>query len=113
MQLSRSVWLMFRKALLWLKLSNYPLEVLTHLNSYCVESCIVSYDRQHRLGVYSCNYRFSRLVSFINDYIAGEEQSDVDLLLQSLECEMRIARAQDHIVAEIHTELLFQFVFDV
>src|SRR5687767_1134666 len=98
---------------LWLKLSNYPLEVFIHLNSYCIESCIVSYYREHRLGVYSCNYRFSRLVSFINDYIAGKKQSDVDLLLKCLECELRITCAEDHIVAEIHTELFFQFVFDV
>lgn len=34
-------------------------------------------------------------------------------LLQSLVRESRNARAEDHIVAEIHTELFFQFVFDV
>jgi len=34
-----------------LKLSNYPLELFIYLRSYCVESRIVSYHRQHRLGV--------------------------------------------------------------
>ena len=70
-----------------LKLSNYPLELFIHLSSYCVESRIVSYYRQHRLGVYRCDDRFPGFVSFIYDDIAGKKQSDVDLLLQSLVCE--------------------------
>ena len=109
----RSVAELRKSFIIWLKLSNYPLELFIHLSSYCVESRIVSYHRQHRPGVYRRNYRFSRFVSFINDDVAGKEQSDVDLLLQSLVCERRIAGAEDHIVAEINTELLFQFLLYV
>src|SRR5687767_8699698 len=96
------------------KLSDYTLELFIYLGSYRVDGCVVGSDHgQHRLRIDRRNHRFPGFVSFINDDIAGKQQSDADLFLQSLVCERRIAGAEDDIVAEIHTELLFQFFLDV
>ena len=96
-----------------LKAINYPFESFIHLGSDCVETCIVSNYRQHSPCIYCRHYRFSSLVSVINDDVAGKEQSDVDLLLQSLICERWITCTEDHIVAEINTQLLFKFLLNV
>ena len=65
-----------------LKLCDYTLELFIYLGSYCVDSCIVSsHHGQHRLRIDRGDYRFSGFVSFINDDIAGKQQSDAELLL--------------------------------
>ena len=97
-----------------LKLGHHTPELFIYLGSYCVDSCIVgSYHGQHRFCIDRRNDGFSGFVSFINNDIAGKQQSDTDLLLQSLVCQRWIAGTEDHIVAEIYTELLFQFRLDV
>src|SRR6185295_8438957 len=85
-------------------LSNYAPEFFIYLSCHRIEGCIIAfYDRQHCSGV-DCRYhRHSSFLGLINDDIAGQKQSDVDLLLQSLVCERWIAGAENHIVAEIHT----------
>jgi hypothetical protein len=49
-------------------------------------------------------------VLLTNNHITRQQQSHVDFLLQGSICECWVARAEDHIIPEVNSGLLFQLL---
>lgn len=92
-----------------LNLLNNAAQTLVDLVRHCFERGLFPDDREHRFRVNRRDYGFIFIIGFINNYVARQKKSDIDVFLQSFVGERRIARAQNHVTPKIHAEFFLQF----